>query len=260
MRGAGAVRSLLFNTVFYLNLIVLLALGSPLLVGPRRHAMAGLKFWGWTTMWWQKLIVGTGVEIRGRENIPPGPLMVACKHQSAWETIALHTLFADPAMVLKRELMWIPVMGWFSRKFRMIPIDRSASVSAMRALRAHAREAVGDGRQIIIFPEGTRRAPGARPDYKPGVALLYGDLGVPCVPVALNSGLYWPRRRLARHPGTILVELLPAIPPGLPKNEFMTRLERDIETASKRLIAEAAASKNPPPLPEEARAAPELPA
>jgi 1-acyl-sn-glycerol-3-phosphate acyltransferase len=246
--------SLAFNIVFYLNLVVLLVFGSPLLLGRRRYAMVGLKCWGWTTMWWQRLIVGTRVEVRGSENIPQGPLIVACKHQSAWETATLHTLFADPAMVLKKELMWLPVMGWFSRKFRLIPIDRAASATALRALRAHAREAVKAGRQIIVFPEGTRRAPGAAPDYKPGIALLYGNLGVPCLPVALNSGLYWPRRKFARHPGTIVVEILPPIAPGLAKKDFMARLEHDIETASNRLIAEAAASENPPPLPDEARA------
>lgn len=248
-------KAVLFNIVFYLNLVVLLVFGSPLLLGPRRYAMVALKCWGWTTMWWQRVIVGTRVEVRGRDNIPSGPLIVACKHQSAWETVTLHTLFADPAMVLKKELMWVPVMGWFSGKFRLIPIDRAANAKAMRALRAHAREAVKDGRQIILFPEGTRRTPGARPAYKPGIALLYGDLGIPCLPVALNSGLYWPRRKPQRHPGTIVVEILPPIPPGLPKREFLARLERDIETASNRLIAEAAASENPPPLPDEAREA-----
>lgn len=248
-----SLSAFLFNLVFYLNLAVLLVFGSPLLLGPRRYAMVGLKCWGWTTLWWLRLVVGARVEVRGAESIPPGPLLVASKHQSAWETIVLHTLFKDPAMVLKRELMWIPVMGWFSQKFRLIPIDRRANAKAMRALRARAREAAAAGRQIILFPEGTRRAPGAAPDYKPGVALLYGDLGVPCLPVALNSGLYWPRRSLKRYPGTIIVEILPPIAPGLGKKDFMARLEHDIEAASNRLIAEAAASENPPPLPKQAR-------
>lgn len=250
-----SLRAFVFNIVFYLNLVVLLVFGSPLLLGPRRYAMMGLKSWGWTTMWWQRVIVGTKVEVRGGEHVPSGPVLVACKHQSAWETVTLHGLFDDPAMVLKKELMSIPVMGWFSKKFRLIPIDRAASASAMRALRARAREAVEARRQIILFPEGTRRAPGAAPDYKPGIALLYGSLDVPCLPVALNSGLYWPRRKLARYPGTIVVEILPPLPPGLSKQDFMTRLETAIETASNRLIAEAAASENPPPLPREAREA-----
>jgi 1-acyl-sn-glycerol-3-phosphate acyltransferase len=247
-----SLRALVFNIVFYLNLALLLVFGSPLLFGPRRYAMVGLKCWGWTTMWWQRFIVSTRVEVRGRENIPPGALLVAAKHQSAWETVTLHTLFADPAMVLKKELMWLPAMGWFNRKFRLIPIDRAATPRAVRALLIRAREAVAAGRQIIVFPEGTRRAPGAAPDYKPGISLLYAELGVPCLPVALNSGLYWPRRKAQRHPGTIVVEILPPIPPGLSKKDFLARLKHDIETASNRLIAEAAASENPPPLPESA--------
>ena len=240
-------RALLFNIVFYLNLLVLLLAGLPLLVMPRRVAMKGLKLWGGSTMFWQRLIVGTGVELRGLDNLPPGPVLIAAKHQSAWETVALHAFFDDPAIVLKKELMWIPIMGWLSRKFALIPVDRSASTSAMRALRAHARRARDNGRQIIIFPEGTRRPPGAPPDYKPGVALLHGDLDIPCVPLALNSGLFWPRRRPDRHPGTIIVELLPAIPAGLSRKDFMARLQDDIETASDRLIEEALKSSRPPP-------------
>lgn len=241
-------RALLFNIVFYLNLAVLLAGALVLLAMPRRIAMKGLKLWSRSTMFWQRLIVGTRVEMRGLEHLPPGPVLIAAKHQSAWETVALHAFFDDPAIVLKKELMWVPIMGWLCRKFDLIPVDRTASAKAMRALRRHARRARDQGRQIIIFPEGTRRAPGAAPDYKPGAALLYGDLGIACVPLALNSGLYWPRRKPQRYPGTIIVELLPAIPPGLPRKEFMARLERDIETASARLIEEAARSATPPPL------------
>lgn len=248
------VRALLFNLVFYVNLVVLLVGGIWLLAAPRSWAMEGLKLWGRTTMFWQRLIVGTRVELRGTGNIPDGALLVASKHQSAWDAIVLHAFFRDPAIVLKKELMWIPLMGWFSRKFALIPVDRAASARALRALREHARRAVADGRQVIIFPEGTRTVPGAAPDYKTGVALLYSDLGVPCLPVALNSGLFWPRRRQARYPGTLVVEFLPAIPPGLDRADFMARLEEAIETASERLLDEAARSPNPPPLPAPARA------
>jgi 1-acyl-sn-glycerol-3-phosphate acyltransferase len=249
------LRALLFNIVFYLNLAALLVGGLVLLVMPRHIAMKGLKLWSRSTMFWQRLIVGTRVELRGLEHLPPGPVLIAAKHQSAWETVTLHAFFDDPAIVLKKELMWVPIMGWLCRKFALIPVDRTASTSAMRALRRHARRARDNGRQIIIFPEGTRRAPGAIPDYKPGVALLYGDLGIPCVPLALNSGLYWPRRKPERYPGTIIVELQPAIPPGLPRKDFMARLGRDIETASARLIEEAARSATPPPLAREMMAA-----
>jgi 1-acyl-sn-glycerol-3-phosphate acyltransferase len=140
---------------------------------------------------------------------------------------------------MKRELFWIPFHGWFSHKFEMIPVDRDKGPAALRAMLREAKKRIADGREIIIFPEGTRRAPGAPPDYKTGVVLLYDALGVPCVPVALNSGVFWPRRSLIRHPGTIIVEFLDPIPPGLPRGEFMSRLTSAIETASGLLLAEA---------------------
>ena len=123
-------------------------------------------------------------------------------------------------MVLKRELMLIPLFGWFAHKFRMIPVDRGAGTTALKRLIGRAKEAVRQGRQVVIFPEGTRRTPGAPPDYKPGAVALYLNLGVPCVPLALNSGVFWPRRKFMRYPGTILMEFLPAIPPGLPRAGF----------------------------------------
>ena len=147
--------------------------------------------------------------------MPEGPLLVACKHQSAWDTFGLLPLFDYPTFVMKRELFWIPVHGWFSMKFGMIGIDRSGAVKALKKLLADARKALGEGRQVIIFPEGTRREPGAEPDYKPGVDALYTGLGVTCLPVALNSGVFWPRRRFLRYPGTIVVEFLEPIPPGM---------------------------------------------
>lgn len=246
-------RAIIFNIAFYVVTAGFLLITSPLLLAPRRMAMHVLRLWGLSCIWLMQAIVGTKLEVRGRENIPAGGLLVAAKHQSAWDTFALHTLFADPAMVLKRELMWIPLMGWFSIKFQLIPVDRSAGAGAMRRLRARARRALADARQIIIFPEGTRRAPGAEPAYKPGIALLYSELSVPCLPVALNSGLFWPRRRLERYPGTIIVEILPPIPPGLTRKDFMARLEGAIEEASNRILAETASRTDAPPLPETAR-------
>lgn len=240
-------RAHLFNIVFYLNLIVFLLLCIPFMLVPRHITIKTYVAWGRATRFLHKQIVGTDVEVRGLERLPAGPVLIASKHQSAWDTSILPSLFADPAMVLKRELSWIPLFGWFILKFQMIPIDRSAGPRALRALRKAAERAVRQGRQVVIFPEGTRRPPGAAPDYKPGVALLYGQLNVPCVPVALNSGLFWPRRKAQRYPGTIIVELLDPIPPGLPRKQFMRELEGRIESASARLIEETAMSPNPPP-------------
>ena len=233
------MRAFLFNVLFYVTTVLFLGLGSPLLFGPRSWAMWALALHARTELWLLKTIVGTGLEVRGKEKLPKGACLVASKHQSAWETFALIPLFRDPAYLMKRELFWIPFHGWFSYKFKMIPVDRDKGPAALRRMLAEAKTRAAAGREIIIFPEGTRRAPGAPPDYKTGVFLLYEALGIPCVPVALNSGLFWPRRSLKRYPGTIIVEFLDPIPPGLSKREFLPRLQATIETASNRLIAEA---------------------
>ena len=233
------MRAFLFNVIFYVTTVLFLGLGSPLLFGPRSWAMAALALHARTELWLLKIIVGTKLEVRGREKLPNGACLVASKHQSAWETFALIPLFRDPAYLMKRELFYIPFHGWFSYKFKMIPVDRDKGPTALRRMLAEAKTRAAAGREIVIFPEGTRRAPGAAPDYKTGVFLLYEALGIPCVPVALNSGLFWPRRSFKRYPGTIIVEFLDPIPPGLSKQEFLPRLQESIETASNRLIAEA---------------------
>jgi 1-acyl-sn-glycerol-3-phosphate acyltransferase len=236
-------RSLLFNVLFYVTTALYVVLGSPLLFAPRSWAMAALANHARFELFLLRHIVGLRLEVRGGEKLPKGACLVASKHQSAWETFALIPLLRDPAYLMKRELFWIPFHGWFSRKFEMIPVDRDRGPAALRAMLRETKKRVADGREIIIFPEGTRRPPGAPPDYKTGVILLYEALGIPCVPVALNSGVFWPRRSLVRKPGTIVVEFLDPIPPGLPKGEFLARLTESIETASNRLLAEAKAEE-----------------
>lgn len=238
------LRSIAFQIAFYLATTLYLLAFLPLLPLLSRRTLwrLGVLSWVRTNVFLLRVLVGTRAEFRGVENIPDGPLLIAAKHQSAWETFALLPLFADPAFILKRELMHIPVFGWFAAKARMIPVDRKGGSSAMRAMTRRAIADIGAGRQILIFPEGTRRPAGAAPDYKFGVAHLYSSLGAPCLPIALNSGLYWPRRSLRRRAGTILVEILPPIPPGLGRAAFMARLSGDIESASDRLLEEGLAS------------------
>lgn len=233
------IRSILFNLAFYLNTALFVILGSPLLFAPRSWAMAGLAAHARTSLLLQRLIVGNVIEVRGRDKLPEGPILVAAKHQSAWDTFALIPLFDDPAMVMKAELRHIPFYGWFSRKFEMIFVERSTGPSALRKMVRDANDKAEQGRQIILFPEGTRKAPGAEPDYKPGILLLYDGLDVPCVPLALNSGLFWPRRQFMRYPGKIIVEFLDPIEPGLPRAEFKERLISSIEGATASLVAEA---------------------
>jgi 1-acyl-sn-glycerol-3-phosphate acyltransferase len=236
-------RSLLFNVLFFVTTTLFVVLGSPLLFAPRSWAMAALKVHARFELFLLRLIVGTTMEVRGIETLPQGACLIASKHQSAWETFALIPIFRDPALLMKRELFWIPFHGWFSHKFEMIPVDRDKGPTALRSMLRETKERVADGREIIIFPEGTRKAPGAPPDYKTGIALLYEGLNVPCVPVALNSGLFWPRRSVTRKAGTIVVEILDPIPPGLGKAEFLSRLQTAIEDASNRLLAEAKAKE-----------------
>ena len=233
------VRSVVFNILFYLNLVLFLLLGSEFLLLPRKWAIRALQTWARSSIWLLRVVAGTRMEVRGRENIPVGAALVAGKHQSLWETFAILPLLDDPAMVLKRELTYIPFFGWFSLKFRMIAVERGSGSAALRQLLSEAVDRIAAGRQVVIMPEGTRRAPGDAPDYKPGAAALYGKLDVPCVPFALNSGLFWPRRKFLRYPGTIILEFLPAIPPGLPRRDFQERLQSVIETATSALVAEA---------------------
>jgi 1-acyl-sn-glycerol-3-phosphate acyltransferase len=191
-----------------------------------------------SSLWLLQVICGTKVEWRGAEKLPKAACIVACKHQSAWETFALYAILEDPTYILKRELMWLPLFGWHMWKAGLIPIDRSAGLATLARMTARAQKALAQGRQLVIFPEGTRRPPGAEPSYKPGVAYLYGKAGLSCFPVALNSGLYWPRRSLLRLPGTIVVEILDPIAPGLDRATFSSRLQVAIEAASTRLVAE----------------------
>jgi 1-acyl-sn-glycerol-3-phosphate acyltransferase len=231
-------RSLLFNALFYVNIIMRMIVALPAVALPYVFLHGVLRHYAASSLWLLRVICRIDVEWRGREKLPRGAYLVACKHQSLWETFALFDILPDPAYVLKRELMLIPLFGWLARRARMIPIDRGSRAGALARMATAARQESARGRQIVIFPEGTRRPPGAEPHYLPGVALLYADLGLPCVPIALNSGLFWPRRSFRRYPGTVLVEILDPIPAGLDKRAFLARLQNVLEEATGRLVAE----------------------
>ncbi len=240
--------SIVFAVAFYVVTGVMLVGLIWLLLCPRKLAIAALKLHGRICIWLLRVICGTKLEVRGRENLPKGPCLVIAKHQSTWDTFALLTLFDDPAIVLKDELRLIPVYGWFCIKFEHILVKRERAAVALKHMVANAKARVADGRQVLIFPEGTRQAPGAAPDYKPGYVALYDALDVPCVPVALNSGLFWPRRSFLRYPGTIVVEFLPALPPGLSRGQVRKTVESQIEAASDRLLVASVASSPSLPL------------
>jgi 1-acyl-sn-glycerol-3-phosphate acyltransferase len=246
-----AVRSAIYAVAFYVTTALMMLLGIWLLIGPRSWAMEGLRLHGLVCTWLLKVICGTRLEVRGRENIPHGGCLVVAKHQSAWDTFALIPLFRDPAIVLKAELTRIPLYGWFCVKFEHILVRRERAAAALKSMIAEAKAKSEQGREVLIFAEGTRRPPGAEPDYKPGYIALYDALDVPLVPLALNSGLYWPRKSLVRYPGTIIVEILPPVPTGEPRAEVRRKVEAAIEQAAWRLIGEAAAEPQPPPMARE---------
>ncbi len=233
------LRSALFNVAFFTVTAVLLIAALPTLILPvatarwaaRQSARAALALLGW--------IVGLRWELRGQVELLRGPALIASKHQSAWDTIIFFVICDRPSYVMKRELMFLPVYGWLAWRQGHIPIDRKAGASALRRLRRAAERAIADGRQIVLFPQGTRVPPGERRPYQPGIAGLYDAVKRPVVPVALNSGLFWGRRSFVKQPGTILIEVLPEIPAGLKRAELMKELETRIEAATTRLEAES---------------------
>lgn len=229
------LRCALFVIWFLIASVVIHLVCLPLLALPPRFTLAAARFWAWTVLTGLKWCAGLGLEVRG--TVPSGGVIVASKHFSAWETIALMAVLRHPSMVMKQSLLRMPVNGWYSRKMHMLAIDREAGASAIRSMAAGAAQITGEGRPVVIFPEGTRTKPHAPPDYKPGVAALYAQLRVPCVPVTHNSFLYW-TDGFVRRPGTIVLEFLEPIPPGLRSREFMAVLEQRIETGTARLLAE----------------------
>lgn len=243
-------RSLAFNIAFYVSLIVQMLFWTPFyFVAPRHLAWIVPRFWARSSLKLQEWIAGTESRIEGLENLPDGPFILAPKHQSFWDTIAFFPFLKDPVYILKRELMWIPFFGWYVAKMRMIPIHRGSRSKALKEALRIAKLRMADNRQLIIYPEGTRRSPGDEPAYKWGIVEIYSELGVPVVPVAHVAGLYWPRRKFLRFPGVIRARFLPPIPPGLDKEEFHARLIAETEAACDEFLVEAARSHNPPPMP-----------
>jgi 1-acyl-sn-glycerol-3-phosphate acyltransferase len=247
------VRSVLFNTAFYVNIIVRMLVLSPIyFLLPRKAAYRIPKAWAASNNWLMAKIVGATFEIEGIENIPEGGCIFAPKHQSAWDTFALLPYQRDPVYILKRELMWIPLFGWYVAKQKMIPVNRGARGKVMVEVMERTKEEMAKGRQLIIYPEGTRRPPGAAPEYRYGIARIYRDVQVPVVPIVAHWGLFWGRRKLIKHPGHFKVRVLPAIEPGLDPDAFYARLQDVLETASDKLLVETIGDNPHLPLPPEA--------
>lgn len=236
------VRTALYSVLATLAFLVMTLACTPVLLIPPERTRFLFRAWASVDLTILRLVVGQRLRILNPHNKPQGPALVCAKHQSAWETLALVPLLPMGAIILKKELLKIPLYGHYAKHYGMISVDRSAGAGALKPLAADAKAAVDRGMQIVIFPEGTRRSLGAPPDYKPGALFLYDKLQVPIVPVALNSGVFWPRGKYVKYPGTITVSFLPAIPAGLTKAEAKARLVAAVEDETARLVAEAQAA------------------
>ncbi len=231
-------RAFAFNFAFFAWTAILGIVGLPFLFTPRSVTMRFGRFWAASVLVLLKLIVGLDHQIRGLDRVPRGGCIIAMKHQSAWDALVLPVVLGDPAVVVKRELLLLPFYGWYAARAGSIAIDRKAGAGALRRMLARARPVAAAGRPIVIFPEGTRVAPGERRSYQPGVAALYQALAVPLVPAAVNSGLYWGRRSFVKRRGRIVLEFLEPIPPGRTRPRLMAELERRVETATAALLRE----------------------
>ncbi len=234
-------RSTIFNISFYLWTVISAIVYMPVFLLPKSYLLDAQWRWGRDINWLMARLVGIEVEVRGRENLPDTPCIIASKHQSAWDTVSWLNTIRRPAIVLKSDLLWIPIYGQMCIKAGMIIVNRKGQAKALKKMIMDGQRALDDGRHIVIFPQGTRTAPDDDTSEKPyqiGVAALYNGLDAPVVPVAVNSGLFWPRRSWQRHPGKIVVEFLTPIPSGQKRKIFMKELEESIETATARLVAE----------------------
>jgi 1-acyl-sn-glycerol-3-phosphate acyltransferase len=238
-------RSLAFNIAFVAMTIAIGLVGLPILLAPRRQIMRFGTMWARCVLFFLRTLTGISSEVRGREHLPSGACLIVMKHQSMWDTLMLPVVLGDPAVVIKRELLFVPFYGWYASRAGSIFIDRKGGARALRHMVASARDAAAAERPVVIFPQGTRVAPGAYLPYQPGVAALYQALGLPLVPAAVNSGLFWGRRSFLKRPGRITMEFLAPLLPGLSRPDLMAEIERRIEGATNALETEATINSSP---------------
>ena len=230
-------RSLAFIGLMYLSMAAYALVFTPVAVFDQRAARIGIRVWCRSVRWLARSVAGLDSEIRGP--VPDGAVLVAAKHQSFFDIILLLTVLPNPRFVMKKELERAPILGWYARRIGCVSVDRGKKGQAIRDMVARVQQGAEAAGQLVIYPQGTRVAPGAHLPYKIGSGVLYEALGQPCVPVACNVGVFWARQSLWRQPGLAVVEFLPEIPPGLPLRDFMTRLEAEVEGGSNRLMGAA---------------------
>lgn len=233
------LRSLLYQVLFLPWTLILGLLYLPLLAAPRIWMQKAAAFWLKGALFLQKTVLGLSFECRGLEHLPKGAAIIAAKHQSAWDTMIFHEVLADPAFILKQELLSLPFVGWYLWKSGQVAIDRKGGMASLKKMTAEAQEAVRQSRQIVIFPEGHRQDPGVTGTFHPGVAMLRGAIDAPVIPAALNSGLFWGRNAFLRRPGRIVIEFMAPISADLDRKAFMAELKAVIEAKTISLEAEA---------------------
>jgi 1-acyl-sn-glycerol-3-phosphate acyltransferase len=241
------LRSATFSALFWPYTVAMVLLGVPLLPAPRGWLRVHVRAWARGVLWLLRVAAGIRLRVTGAEHLPEGAAILAAKHQSSFDTIVWLALLPRPAYVMKVELLRIPLWGWLAQRSGQIAVDRGAGAAALRGMLREGTAALAEGRQVVIFPEGTRTAAGERTPYQPGVAALAmaAGPGVPVVPVATDSGCFWGRHTFRKRPGTLTVAVLPPLPPGLPRAVLMARLAEAIETESDRLLAEVSWSGKP---------------
>jgi 1-acyl-sn-glycerol-3-phosphate acyltransferase len=236
------LRSLVFNVSMYLGMAVLAVVYLPYALVSREGAYAACHNYCRWVIWTARWMVGLKVEVRGTP--PTDEVMVAAKHQSFFDILVIFHAVPRGKFIMKRELLFAPLLGQYAWRLGCVPVNRGKRGQAIAKMVADVEKGRREPGQLVIYPQGTRVPPGAEMPYKVGTAILYEQLGQPCVPVATNIGVYWPKRAVLRRPGTAVVEFLPPLPTGLSRQEFMERLEFEIETVSNALMAEAGFEKD----------------
>ncbi len=244
MRPLARLRALLFVAQMYAAMALLALVFAPWAALDRKGAHAGIHVYCRWVRWTAAWMIGLRSEVRGR--VPAGEVLIAAKHQCFFDIIILCSVLPRPRFIMKQELVRTPILGWYALRIGCVPVDRGRRGAAIRAMVEDVAKGRQEPGQLIIYPQGTRVAPGASRPYKVGTAVLYQELGATCVPVATNVGVFWPRHGLRRDPGLAVVAFLPGIAPGLATEPFMARLEAEIEAASDRLMAEAGFRAPPP--------------
>lgn len=242
------LRSLVFTAQIYAMMALMALFFTPWALWDRRGAFAAVHAWCRYVRWSASWMLGLRSEVRGE--VPRGEILIAAKHQSFFDIIILVSVLPRPKFIMKKQLVWTPILGWYAKRIGCVPVDRGKRGAAIKAMMERVRSGRQEPGQLIIYPQGTRVAAGERKDYKVGIGLLYQEMAAPCVPVACNVGVFWPRRQIWRAPGLAVVEFLPPVAPGMELRPFMAHLEDVIEARSDALMREAGFDPGPDPVRE----------